>query len=347
MLIRFASNQEVDIWDKLILSNPDGGNVTQSIELARLKSQIGWKSRFVFADDIAITVQERYILGLGKLWYMPKGPGINDVVKLVSVIKFLRKFAKEHGVFVIKIEPEIIKNKANILSLTKLGAIKASNIQPNSSTVILKILKDTEQMMNNLPQKSRHAIKRAYRDGVVTKIVEPSEKNLDIMFDLMTQTMAKKSVMMRDSSYYKNFWKSYINNGMSGLFFAYFNNKPVAGAFVNLFGKKATYKDGGSVRNKSVYGASHALQWCIIEWLSKKRVVSYDLCGSPSSADIDNKKHPLYGVGLFKTSFNKNVSDFVGVYDIPVKRFKYKVWSKFGEYFVGQFYHKILKSLFY
>ena len=117
MKVRFALQQEIDRWNEIIISNPDGGNFNQSSELAKLKSQYGWKVRFIVMETCAFTVHERFIFGLGKLWYIPKGPGVNSIKDLRKLVDPLRKFAQKNGVFVIKIEPEIIKNDKNILEI--------------------------------------------------------------------------------------------------------------------------------------------------------------------------------------------------------------------------------------
>jgi lipid II:glycine glycyltransferase (peptidoglycan interpeptide bridge formation enzyme) len=201
--------------------------------------------------------------------------------------------------------------------------------------------------MAALPQKGRHAIKRALRDGVTVQAAEPTDKNLSIMTHLMQVTMADKPGMIRDKAYYEYFWKLYASRGLGTLFFAYHNGQPVAGAFVLTYGHKATYKDGGSVREKTVYGASHALQWHIIEWLKTQGISSYDLCGAPPADDINNRNHPLYGVGLFKTSFNKEVTEFIGLYDSPLMPLVYPLWKKFGERAIQRLYVTVFRKSFY
>lgn len=347
MKARFASQLEIKEWNKNILSNIDGGNITQSIELANLKQKTGWKSKFIVINSCYITIQERTIIGLGKFWYIPKGPGVKTVSELTDLLPLLKEIAIDNDVFLIKIEPEIIKNQTNLSNIEKLNILSSKPIQPNHSTVILTIQKDLDKMMSELPQKSRHAINRAYRDGIKTKLVEPNEKNFDIMSDLIGQTMADKSVLIRTSEYYKNFWNTFVDNKMGVLFFSYSDNVPVAGAFVLTYGDKATYKDGGSIRKKTAYGASHALQWHIIKWLHEQGIKEYDLCGTPPLSEIGNDKHPHYGIGLFKTSFNKTVTEYVGLYDIPIKTNAYKIWRLFAERVVYNYYSKVLKKLFY
>lgn len=347
MRTRFAKEQEKNDWNKLVIANPDGGNIFQSINLANIKAENGWKIRLIMADNYAITVHERYIFGLGKFWYIPKGPGIESIDEIKLLIEPMKKFAHKNGVFLIKIEPEIVKTNENSAKLETLGLVLSRPIQANSSTVIIDLSKDIETIMTNLPQKSRHAINRAKRDGIITKLVEPNETNLQLMTDLMSQTMANKSTTIRSGNYYKKFWKTFTSSNMGALFFAYDNKKPIAGAFVLVYGNKATYKDGGSTKEKTIYGASHALQWHIIEWLKTKDIKSYDLCGTPSSEKIGDKNHPYYGIGLFKTSFNKKVTDFIGAYDIVIRQNQYKIWNNKAEKIIHRIYSLIFRKMFY
>lgn len=346
MKIRFATQSEIDNWNDLIIANPDGGNMAQSIELAEIKSLYGWKIKFIVTDICAMTVHERFIPTLGKIWYIPKGPSIGKTKELNNVISQLSEFAKKNGVFLIKIEPELIKNEKNLLALSKIGN-PSKPIQANSSTVLINTTKTSNKLMAGLPQKARYAINRARRDGVIIKQVESTDENFKIMLSLMGETMADKPALMREASYYKKFWKLYSDSGNGALFFAYQDDKPTAGAFVVVFGEKATYKDGGSVKQKTGYGTSHLLQWHIMEWLKKKKINTYDLCGVPPISDINNKNHPHYGIGLFKTSFNKTVTEYVGLYDIAINPLSYKLWKKIGEFIVYHYYAKILKKLFY
>ena len=347
MIARFATRQEIADWNTHILANPDGGNIFQSFELGTIKSDNGWKIRYVIAERLAITIHERFIPSFGKLWYIPKGPGVTCVKDLEPVLTSLRKLGFRRGVFLIKIEPEIIKTNTALRALSDLPVIISRPVQPNFATVILDLDKSADDVLAALPQKSRHALKRAVRDGVTITSGGSTKKNLAIMSHLMQVTMADKPGAIREQAYYESFWKLYCDHGLGTLFFAYYDGQPVAGAFIMTYGKKATYKDGGSVREKTVYGASHALQWYIIEWLIEHGVTSYDLCGTPPVDEIDNRDHPLYGVGLFKTSFNKEVTEFIGLYDYPVQPQIYAFWKKFGQRAASRFYGSILKRPFY
>lgn len=346
MTCRFAQKEEIDAWDNAVLSNADGGNFLQSRELAELKKMSKWTPRYVMANETPLTILEKSTFGLGKLWYIPKGPGVTTTRSLGILLPAMKEFARRQGVFAIKIEPELRKTDETLVDLMKLQLVKVRPIQPNFSTVLLDLSPDLETIMTRLNQKGRHAIRRAERDGVTTKLAEATDENCERMYQLLAETAAD-SFNIRSYSYYKSFWQCFAKVGMGQLFFAYVDDRIVAGAFAIAFGGKGTYKDGGSVRERTVYGASHLLQWRIIEWMKNRDVTVYDLCGAPPSDEINNPQHPHYGIGRFKTSFNKEVTDYIGTYDIVIKPGAYKLWTRFGQRIVTRLHRLMYHEDYY
>jgi lipid II:glycine glycyltransferase (peptidoglycan interpeptide bridge formation enzyme) len=329
MSIRFATKDEIEDWDARIIANPDGGNVFQGRELAEQKRLGGWTPRYI-VNDVAITVLEKRFFGFYKLWYIPKGPGVKSIRQLDELLPPLSQFARAKGVFALKIEPELIKKDETLADLMKLGLKKVRPIQPNFSTVTLDISKGADTVLASLNQKGRHAIRRAERDGVVVRQVAATDENCKQMFSLLQETAAG-SFSIRSYNYYKTFWQRYEQAEQGQLFFAYVEDKVVAGAFAIVLGKKSTYKDGASVRQRTVYGASHLLQWEVIKWAKGKGALVHDFCGAPPSDQINDPTHPHYGIGRFKTSFNKQVTDYVGAFDVPLRPAVYALWARLGE----------------
>lgn len=339
MTTRLASSKQIRCWNDLVLANPDGGNVFQSKEFADQKAASGWTPRFVVVGKTAVTVLEKSVLGLGKLWYLPKGPGITSVRELEITLEQLQQLAAKNNVFAIKLEPEFIKSDETLVDLMKLRLVPVTPIQPNFSTILLPLKDDLDTVMSNLHQKGRHAIRRAERDGATVKQVPASDENCQLMYHLLSDTAAG-SFGIRGYTYYKTFWQRFEKAKHGRLFFAYVDGQVVAGAYALVFGAKSTYKDGASVRERSVYGVSHLLQWHVIKWAIKHGSQLHDFCGSPPSHEINNPDHPHYGIGRFKTSFNKEVTDYVGAYDMIIKPAAYKVWARVGERLVQRFHYK-------
>ena len=336
MTARFATDEEIASWDSLILANPDRGNVFASREYAMQKETGGYKIRFLVVDGLAVMVHEKNALALGKLWYLPKGPEITSTKDLFELLKTLRPLAAKHGVFAIRIEPELPRSTQP--TLARHGLVKARPIIPNPSTITLDISPKLDDILTNLPQKGRHAIRRAERDGVTVKPVEATAKNCRTMFDLLATT-AEGQFGIRSYQYYRSFWQQFEKAEMGQLFFAYVDGKVVAGAFAMVFGTKSTYLVGASIRKRTVYGASHLLQWHVITWAKSKGATIHDFCGSPPSDEINNPDHPHHGIGLFKTAFNKTVTDYVGCYDYVIYTPQYKAWTLVGERIARRLHH--------
>lgn len=344
MTARFATDDEINNWNSLIIKNSAGGNIFASFEYGEQKRMTGYRPIHVVVDNIAVLVLEKSTSPLGKLWYLPKGPEVKDVFQLKIIINKISRLAKKHGVFLLKIESELPIRDSN--SLTKDGFIKSSPIIPNPSTIILDISDNIDVILTSLPQKGRHAIRRAERDGVTARPVEASDKNCEKMYSLLEET-AKDQFGIRNYEYFKNFWQNFEAAGLGQLFFAKFEGKVVAGAFAMYLGEKSTYKDGASVRERTAYGASHLLQWEVIKWAKSKGAKTHDFCGSPPSTEINNTEHPHYGVGRFKLSLSKNVVDYIGCYDKPLSNFKYKLWKNGIERIHRGLYYRLKKDYYY
>lgn len=317
-------------WDKSIIANPDAGNIFQSYEFAMQKQLQGWTPRALSIGNISILVLEKTVLGLGKLWYLPKGPGLTTSQELIDILPDIRDIASSNGVFVVKVEPEIELNDEVVPKLQQAGLIHTRAIQPNASTVRLDISQSLDDTLASFNQKGRHAIRRGERDGVTVKQVDTSDENCQMMYRLLADT-AQGSFSIRSYDYYRNFWQSFDKSKNGQMFFAYYDGQVVASAYALILGNKSTYKDGASIREKVVYGASHYLQWEVIKWAKSKGSLVHDLCGTPPSDKVQDKSHPHYGIGRFKTSFSKQVTDYIGVYDLPVNKLAYRVWTKVGE----------------
>lgn len=346
MTTRFATSDEIKKWNDHIIANPDGGNVFQGYELTEQKKRGGWTPRFILCGDIAITALEKRPFGLMKYWYLPKGPGVSSIRQLDDILPQLRAFAKKHGVFAITIEPELTKKDETLADLLKLGLVKVRPIQPNFSTVTIDVSPPLDEVMSHLNQKGRHAINRAKRDGVIIRRVDATKENCELMYNLLATT-AEGSFTIRSKNYYITYWKRYADAHLGQLFFAYAGNQLVAGAFALIYGNKSTYKDGASVRERPVYGASHLLQWDVITWAKENGSQIHDLCGAPPSDKINDPDHPHYGIGRFKTSFNKTVTDYVGAYDVVINPRFYTFWAKLGKRVILRAYTAVHHENYY
>lgn len=351
---RFATAAEIDQWDTLVTGNPNGGNILQSEAFAATKKNYGWDTQYVAFEGPDYTsynlVLQKSFPILGKFWYLIKGPDTASVDHIPAMLDALRAFVKRArlNVFAAKIEPDIVASEEARAVLESAGLIKVPDLQPNDSTALLDISPESNELLRKLHSRGRNAVRRAMREGVEILRMEPTEATMKTMYELMVGTItAKSTATARDFEYYRQFWTEFTKRGQGHFYFVYEDGVPSVGAFVINYGTKATYKDGGSLQKRNQYGDSHLVQWVAINDMKELGAVQYDFCGTPPSDRLKDPTHPHHGLGLFKTSFSKTVTDFVGCYDLVLSPLRYKLWSTAGERVFRQLYIRRTGKQFY
>jgi len=339
-----ASAEQLERWDELIAANPDGGNVLQAKAFGETKGKHGWVPRYMVADGLAVLILEREIPLLGKFWYVPKGPGVTNSAELKAFSKEL----PSDGPFAMRIDPEVTADQIKPAQLTKLGLVKATrDIQYNTNTVIIDLQPSEEEILAGFKQKTRYNIRLAAKKGVTVEAVEATAANIDTMYELTRAMTERAGVYLRDRQYFADFYQAHAKGGTGQLFFAYYGDQVLAGAFVTHLGSKALYKDGGSVRDHSEVQAPYALQWGVMQWLKEHGVTEYDLHGTPPGDKIDDPDHPLAGLARFKTGFNKEITEYIGTYDIVLNESKYRWFRRIGERLAVAYEYRFRHRLWY
>lgn len=335
---RFATGEEIENWDKHVTANPNGGNMLQSAAYASVKNGNGWDVRFLVLESGGAAsynvVLEKKFPVLGRLWYLIKGPDVSAAADLKPALGACAELVKARklNVFAIKVEPDIVTSAEAQVQLTAAGLVKAPNIQSNDSTALLDISPTENEVFRSISSRARNAIRRAEREGCQVVQGEPGPETYRALYDLMADTVkAKGSMPLRSYEYYVRFWDEFCNRGQGSFFFVHEDGKPSVGAFVINYGYKATYKDGGSIQNRKQYGDSHLVQWAAIRRMKELGCTEYDFCGTPPAARIKDKSHNLHGMGMFKTSFSKTVTDFVGCYDFVLAPVRHRLWVRGAE----------------
>jgi lipid II:glycine glycyltransferase (peptidoglycan interpeptide bridge formation enzyme) len=340
-----ASDKQIAQWDQLVGKNPDGGNVLQLKAFAATKARHGWVPQYFMLDKVAVMVLSRRVPQMGEFWYVPKGPGVSGPEGLKAFAERARLLSPQP--YAIRIDPEIPLGDVTPQQLAKLGYLQTRNIQYNTSTVIVDLKPTEEEILAGFKQKTRYNIRLALKKGVTVEAVPTDQQAIDKMYQL-TQTMTQRAnVYLRDKSYFADFWRLHADSGHGQMFFATYEGKVLAGAFVTFIGKKALYKDGGSVRDHAEVQAPYALQWGVMRWLKQQGITEYDLHGTPPAARIDDPVHPLAGLARFKTGFKKEVTEYIGTYDLPLNVGKFRLWRRVGERLAVAYEHRARGRLFY
>ncbi|SJN09561.1 tRNA-dependent lipid II--amino acid ligase [Leucobacter sp. 7(1)] len=336
---RLASDTEIANWDALCAANPGGGEVWSGDPYLRVKcAEGGYRAHRVIverpgATPVAVGVLAKRVPLLGEWWHLPAGPAGEDVARVLEVAAAVAALARSRGAFLLKMEPRTGRDTR--AAFHAAGYRDTVRIIPNPSTILVDVSGTAEEVFKRIGKKARNAISRAGRDGIVVTRVAATDEHCAALFRLLQET-AEGRFVLRAESYYRAFWQTFEAAGAGQIFLAHRPDESgtpqlVAGAFAMALGQKTTYKDGASVRAKSAYGASHALQWEVIRWANERGAVLHDLCGAPPSDRVDDTTHPLHGVGQFKRSFAPEIVDYAGAFDLPLKPWAFAFWGKLGD----------------
>jgi len=336
MAIRTATSDEIASWDTLVAANPDGGEFLQMREFADIKQAHGWKPVYLMADDIALLVLEKRIPLLGRLWYIQRGPGIATANQLKKLSESLAPYAAKHGVFMVKCEPNLEDTEATRKALTTFMQ-RGADAQPTYSTVWVNIRDPLDTLEQSFNSKTRYNIRQARKGDITVKEMPTTDSTYETFYHLFTETATDRFVI-RPYEYYRLFWDTYCQSGHGAIFFAYEQDQIVAADFVMINGTRASRKDAGSARSKSVRGAPALLVLETIRALQSRGVTDYDLCGAPRSEYAKDPNHSLYGIGTFKTGFSEHITDYVGTYTLNTRPLAARLWTKGIEKVVRRLY---------
>lgn len=343
--LRPASEEEMANWDNLIVANPDGGHFLQSKAWGEFRATRGYTTHYLIfedgADSVATLALERSVKGFGPFWFFSKGPGVIDLKQFEHFTEALHQARPE--AFLARLEPQVLKDTANPVTLAKMG-LNAAKQQILKATIVVDISPEEETLIAGFKQKTRYNIRLAARKGVTVQAVEPTDANLNQMYDLMHATQERAGYFLHTRDYFMDLWKRFAAAGEGQLFFASFEGQVLAGVYAVYMGRKSWYKDGGSVREHTNVMAPYLLQWEVMRWLKQKGVTSYDMVGVTPRDQVGH--HILDSLEHFKMGFSQDIVEWIGTWNLPLSS-KYKLWVMGGERLAVAYHGRIKKEFIY
>ena len=249
--------------------------------------------------------------------------------------------------FAIKVEPEIEQRAAAVSSLRSMGLEKSRHdVQISRATIIVDLRPEEDAMLASFKPKTRYNMRLAERRGVTVAPVPLDDASIDTMYALMAATRDRAGFTLRSKAYFSQYWRLHAAAGQGQLFFASLDGEVLAGVFATYIGKKAWYKDGGSTKEHAAVMAPHLLQWEVMRWLRARGVEAYDLVAVPPASAL-TPDHPLYGLYRFKSGFSERITEYVGTWDLPIRRRRLAVWNAAAERAAHQWAFRVRHDLLY
>ena len=332
--MRFVTDEKSSKEYTEFLEKHERCNFQQSIEWSKVKTS--WKTEVILAEDNngkiigSLMVLIRKIPIFGYIMYSSRGPvcDIHNKEVLAQLTEGAKQLAKKYNAIVLRIEPDIVSSDEKFRNIMiELGyKIKddAKNfreeIQPRYVFRLNTKNKTEEELFANLHSKTRYNVRLATKNGVTVKV--GAREDLKDFHKIMITTGIRDGFITRPLEYFEKMYDC-LGEHMK-LLMAYYEDKPISGVIVIIYGNKTWYLYGASSNEHRNLMPNYLLQWEMIKIALQNKSDIYDLRGVPGIADNSN------GLYRFKKGFGAEYTEFIGEVYIEFNPLKYRLY-KFAE----------------
>ncbi len=308
------------IWDKIIENQIDFP-FFQNLNWLKLQEKLGNK---VFKFEAFENKKLLALFGLveinakrGKYLYLRQGPVFNnnlDSKIFKEIINFSKNLARKEKADFLRVG-RFPENAEDLKILKTSGFIK-SNYQNAEAQVcwVLDLNKNEDELLKNMRKSHRYLIKKSLNSSL--KLIKTKKvKDLDLFLPLYKNLSLRKHFIAHKGI--KEEFEIFSRNNEEILLLVKFENKIIAGAIIAFMGNMAIYRHSAIDEDFKNIPASYLIQWEAIKEAKKRNKKIYNFWGiSPNEND---KKHPWYGLSLFKIGFGGRKIYYLPVMDLPLK----------------------------
>lgn len=315
--------KDKDAWNSWIIENGDNPTYLQSYQWGEILELTGQRiKRYVMKNDEKIVAQAQ-IAFRGFVFGWPfamchKGPIFNPESsdeEIKQVYKLLVDECRKEKNVTLRVEPKEMDHKL-------IGARKTIEINP-STTLIVGVENNEDELLAQMSQKTRYNINLAKRKELVVKI----EKNFNVFWDLMQKTSVRDRFGLHGKAHYEKVMASENIHQIT----VYDGETAICTAGLIGFGKTLTYLYGASDHKYRQLMGPYLMQWDAIRLAKKLGYKYYDFFGiAPQIDDVDeyryDEKHIYAGITRFKLGFSGVVHQASSTYDLVIDRFRYGIY---------------------
>lgn len=325
-MYEFITEKTLAEYEAFIAGHPKG-HFSQSSLWGKQKSAWIWRAVAVRGADGAIKGSVAFLIRRmpvfrAAMLYACRGPvcDLQDGETLKELVAGARALAKEYRGYLIKIDPDVPAENQAFRQLLESHGFRVLQEGKNFEGIQPKFVfrmnvegKTEEEMLASFTQKHRYNIRLAVKKGVEVRVC--GQEMVHDFTEIMYETGMRDNFVTRNEAYFSNMLKNLGEHAR--LYMAFYEGQPIAGTLAIWFGDKVWYLYGASSNSHRNLMPNYLLQWNMIQWALEKKCRVYDFRGI--SGDLD-ESNPLYGLYKFKKGFNGDFTEFVGEFDLVLRR---------------------------
>ncbi|MEX0650069.1 MAG: peptidoglycan bridge formation glycyltransferase FemA/FemB family protein [Candidatus Andersenbacteria bacterium] len=317
-------------WNDFVLAKAPN-TFLQSWEWGQIQQRDGEKVRYLgwFDEEqqvgasLLITVKARR----GTHLFCPHGPIGKDEVTTRKIIRELVQqvpaFAREDGAVALRIAP-LLETTVDTKQLFKDLGFRPSPLHVHAELTWVKdISADEESLLTAMRKTTRHAIKKAQKEGVTVEVVR-NITALDRFWPLYIATKNRHEFVPFPKEFIAAQFEEFMKEDRAFAIIARYNNEDVAAAVIFQFGSTSFYYHGASTKLPASVPAAQLLQWEAIREAKHSGATRYNFWGI---APDDQPNHPFAGITTFKKGFGGKAVDYLHAQDLPLSPRYWKLWA--------------------
>jgi Acetyltransferase (GNAT) domain len=271
-------------WDALVAGTP-GTDVNQLSAWARVRSVVGYRSRYVFARDGdrlvagAQVLLRRFPVGV-TLAYVPSGPVIaedlRDRPRVVSVLVDALTAAGSGGALFV--QPPDGGDDVSRALIERGYRTSEAGISP-AGTLRLDLTRSEEELLAGLGRRLRYWTAKWPQRGV--RVRRGGPEDVGLLVDLMRLTAGRHGYAPLPADYVETFYTELAPRGHAVLFVGEVDGRPVVADLLTGCGGVLKGRLGGFDRSGDAGRLSvpAAVKWEAIRWAKREGYRWFDFGG--------------------------------------------------------------------
>jgi lipid II:glycine glycyltransferase (peptidoglycan interpeptide bridge formation enzyme) len=283
----------------------------------------------------------------GTFMFLPHGPIIKSQISNLKsqILEFLlmelKKIAKKENCSFIRIAPIWERNEENREIFKEMGFREAPiHIHPEL-TWELDIRPSEDELLTGMRKTTRYLIRQAQKNKEIEVYQSKKIEDIEIFNNLYQATVDRHHFVPFSLEYLKNEFLAFSPDNEISIFLGKYKNEIVSSGIFIFWQNIAFYHHGASSLKYPKIPVSYLLLWEAIREAKRRGCQKFNFWGIADqnqkskikNQKFENKKHPWWGLTLFKMGFGGYKKEYLKTQDFPLSK----------KYWLTYFFEKLRK----
>jgi len=310
-----------DEWERFLF-NVEEKTFLQSWNWGEFQKAMGHKIwRFgLYKDDdlVAESLVIRIKAKRGTFLFVPHGPVVLNKKDLESVLLSLmtelKKLARSQNCSFIRISPICERNNENIKIFEKIGFREAPIHMHPEVTWELDISPSEEELLAQMRKTTRYLIRQGLKNKDIQIYQSQKLQDIEVFNEIHQEVVKRHKFVPFSLNYFKKEFLCFRCDNQISIFFGKYRDEILASAIIVYWQGIGFYHHGASSLKYPKIPVSYLLQWEAIKEAKRRGCRLYNFWGiAPDNA---SRKHPWWGLTLFKKGFGGWRKEYVKTQDL-------------------------------